>query len=116
MFYIQLTTPTGETIPHDTIVGVDPGKLYAGVGLQTPQATLWGHVVLRFPVVKKTRESRRQSRRFRWYRKRTQRPIRFRHRTDQKMPPSIRANRELESAYCTNSLGFIRSRTLSPGW
>ncbi len=77
-FYIQLTTPTGETIPHDTVVGVDPGKLYAGVGVQTPQATFsMGHVVLPFSVVKKQMGSRRQSRRFRWHRKRPQRPTGF---------------------------------------
>ncbi len=55
-----------------------------------------GHLVLPFPVVKKAMESRRQSRRFRRYRKTPQRPIRFRHRTDHKIPPSIKANRELE--------------------
>ncbi|MDA8205192.1 MAG: RRXRR domain-containing protein, partial [Thermaerobacter sp.] len=96
-FYIQLTTPTGEIIPHDTVVGIDPGKRYSGVGVQTPQATLWiGHLVLPFPVVKKAMGSRRQSRRFRRYRKTRQRSIRFRHRAGHKMPPSIKANRELE--------------------
>lgn len=62
-FYIQLTTPTGETIPHDTVVGIDPGKRYSGVGVQTPQATLWmGHLVLPFSVVKKAMASRQQFR------------------------------------------------------
>ena len=96
-FYIQLTTPTGEVIPHDTVVGIDPGKLYSGVGVQTPQATLWmGHLVLPFSQVKQAMKSRRQSRRFRRYRKTRRRPIRFRHRTGHKIPPSIKANRELE--------------------
>lgn len=96
-FYIQLTTPTGEAIPHDTVVGIDPGKLYSGIGVQTPQATLWmGHLVLPFPVVKKAMASRWRSRRFRRYRKTSQRPIRFCHRTGHKIPPSIKANRELE--------------------
>ena len=96
-FYIQLTTPTGEVIPHDTVVGIDPGKRYSGVGVQTPQATLWmGHLVLPFSQVKQAMKSRRQSRRFRRYRKTPQRPIRFRHRTGHKIPPSIKANRELE--------------------
>ena len=96
-FYLQWTTPTGETIPHDTVVGIDPGKRYSGVGVQTPQATLWmGHLVLPFSVVKKAMASRRQSRRFRRYRKTPQRPIRFLHRTGHKIPPSIKANRGLE--------------------
>ncbi len=96
-FYIQLTTPTGETIPHETVVGIDPGKLYSGVGVQTPRATLWmGHLVLPFSMVKKAMESRRRLRRFRRYRQTRRRPIRFRHRTGHKIPPSIKANRELE--------------------
>ena len=96
-FYIQLTTPTGETIPHETVVGIDPGKLYSGVGVQTPRATLWmGHLVLPFSTVKKAMESRRRLRRFRRYRQTRRRPIRFRHRTGHKIPPSIKANRELE--------------------
>lgn len=39
---------------------------------------------------------RRQSRRFRRDRKTPQRPIRFLHRTGHKIPPGIKANRELE--------------------
>ena len=37
-----------------------------------------------------------EARRFRRYRKTRRRPIRFRHRTGHKTPPSIKANRELE--------------------
>lgn len=96
-FYIQLTSRTAEDIPHDTVVGIDPGKLYSGIGVQTPQATLWmGHLVLPFPVVKKAMKTRRDLRRFRRYRNTPQRPIRFQQRTGHKIPPSIRANRDLE--------------------
>lgn len=96
-FYLQLTAPTREEIPHDTVAGIDPGKHYTGLAIQTPQATLWmGHLVLPFPYVKQRMTSRRQSRRFRRYRKTPQRPIRFLHRTGHKIPPSIKANRELE--------------------
>ena len=97
VFYLQLTTPTREEIPHDTVVGIDPGKLYSGVGVQTPQATLWmGHLVLPFPLVKQAMKTRCALRRFRRYRKTPQRPKRFLHRTGHKIPPSIKANRELE--------------------
>ena len=97
IFYLQLTTPTREEIPHDTVAGIDPGKLYSGLGVQTPKATLWmGHLVLPFPLVKKAMKTRRDLRRFRRYRKTPQRPMRFRHRTGHKIPPSIKANRELE--------------------
>ena len=96
-FYIQLTTPTAEHIPHDTVVGVDPGKRYSGVAVQTPQATLWmGHLVLPFPGVKHGMKTRTHLRRGRRYRKTPQRPVRFFHRTGHKIPPSIKANRELE--------------------
>lgn len=96
-FYLQLTTPTGEIIPHETVVGIDPGKRYSGIGVQTPRATLWmGHLVLPFPTVKQAMMRRRQSRRFRRYRKTPQRPMRFLHRTGHKIPPSVRANRDLE--------------------
>lgn len=97
IFYLQLTTPTRENIPHETVAGIDPGKLYSGVGVQTPQATLWmGHLVLPFPYVKRRMTSRWHSRQFRRYRKTPQRSMRFRHRTGHQIPPSIRANRDLE--------------------
>ncbi len=97
IFYLQLNHFTGEKIPHDTAVGIDPGKLYSGFGVQTPQATLWmGHLVLPFLMVKKAMKTRKNSRRFRRYRKTPQRPIRFLHRTGHKIAPSIRANRALE--------------------
>ncbi len=35
-FYLQLTTPTGETIAHETSVGIDPGTRDSGVGVQPP--------------------------------------------------------------------------------
>lgn len=55
-----------------------------------------GHLVLPFPDVKKAMKSRWRSRRFRRYRKTPRRPMRFRHRTGHKIPPSIKANRDLE--------------------
>ncbi len=96
-FYLQLTTPTGETIAHETSVGIDPGTRYSGVGVQPSQGTLWmGHLGLPFSVVKQAMKRRWHSRRFRRYRKTPQRPVRFLHRTGHKIPPSIKANRELE--------------------
>jgi hypothetical protein len=96
-FYIQMNVPVGEEIPHETIAGIDPGKLYSGMAVQTPKATLWiGHLVLPFPEVKKAMKNRKQLRRGRRYRKTPQRECRFLHRTGHKIPPSIRSNRELE--------------------
>lgn len=96
-FYIQMLIPTGTNIPHETVVGIDPGKLYSGMAVQTPKATLWmGHLILPFREVKKAMESRRNLRRGRRYRKTPQRKKRFLHRSGHKIPPSIKANRELE--------------------
>ncbi len=118
-FYIQLTTCTAEHIPHDTVVGIDPGKLYSGIGVQTPQATLrMGHLVLPFLIVKKAMKSRWRLRRFRRYRKTPQRPVRFLHRTGHKIWPSIQANRELEwtlnsvrSGRGTSRIGYLSAMT-----
>jgi hypothetical protein len=96
-FYIQMQIPVGERIPHETIAGIDPGKLYSGIAVQTPKATLWiGHLILPFSEVKKSMKSRKQLRRARRYRKTPQRKCRFLHRTGHKIPPSIRSNREME--------------------
>ena len=51
---IRMKIPVGEKIPHKTTIGIDPGKLYSGMAVQTPKATLWlGHLVLPFPEVKR---------------------------------------------------------------
>jgi hypothetical protein len=96
IFYLPLTTATDTVVPHDTVVGIDPGKRYAGMAVQTPQATLWlGHLVLPFPMVHQAMTARQHLRRGRRYRKTPQRPKRFAHRTQCKIPPSIRANHAL---------------------
>jgi hypothetical protein len=96
-FFVQMKIPVGEKIPHKTTIGIDPGKLYSGMAVQTPKATLWlGHLVLPFPEVKRAMKSRKQLRRARRYRKTPQRECRFLHRTGHKIPPSIRSNREIE--------------------
>lgn len=97
IFYIQLTQPVGSEIPHKTAIGNDPGKLYSGIAVQTPKATLWmGHLVLPFKSVKKAMKGRHNLRRSRRYRKTPCRKCRFVHRTKCKLPPSVRSNRQLE--------------------
>ncbi len=96
-FYIQMTREVGSIIPHETVVGIDPGKLYSGMGVQTPKATLWmGHLVLPFPYVRKAMITRKNLRKARRFRNTPQRKKRFLHRTGHKIPPSIKANREME--------------------
>lgn len=97
IFYLQLTRSVGTKVPHKTVIGNDPGKLYSGIGVQTPKATLWmGHLNLPFKAVKKAMKARRNLRRGRRYRKTPCRECRFLHRTGHKLPPSIKSNRQLE--------------------
>ena len=105
-FYVQLTVePTGRTI-QDIVVGVDPGKKYSGIGVQSARFTLYmAHLVLPFQAVRDRMDSRRLMRRRRRGRrinrkvefsKRAHRQKRFDNRRQGKLAPSIRANRQLE--------------------
>ena len=97
LFCVQLVV---EPLGRDTqpiAVGIDPGKLYTGIAAQTTKATLFmAHLILPFQTVKARMEQRRMMRRNRRYRKCRRRPARFNNRRFKKVPPSIKANRQLE--------------------
>ena len=97
IFCIQLVAePSGRDIQRLSL-GIDPGKLYTGMGIQSARATLFmAHLVLPFQTIKDRMEQRRMMRRNRRYRKCRRRPSRFNNRRFKKVPPSIKANRQLE--------------------
>ncbi len=104
-FAIELTVETQEGT-QPVAVGIDPGKHYSGIGVQSSLTTLWmAHLVLPFKTVKERMELRRVMRPCRRgrrinrnlpYSERCHRQKRFDNRRQAKLPPSIRANKQLE--------------------
>lgn len=105
-FYVQLAAePSGRGL-QPVVIGIDPGKLYSGIGVQSPNFTLYtAHLVLPFKTVRERMDNRRLMRRGRRGRrinrkvafsKRAHRQVRFSNRRAGKLAPSIKANRDLE--------------------
>ncbi len=106
VFCIQLLAEPSERNTQDVVVGVDPGKAFSGVGVQSSKFTLFmAHLILPFKSVTTKMTERRRLRRARRgrrinrkqpYHLRAHRAKRFNNRRQKKLPPSIRANKQLE--------------------
>jgi hypothetical protein len=106
IFAIQLIVEPSGCQTQDVVIGIDPGKLFSGLGVQSSKATLLKlHLILPFPnvtkkitarrILRRARRGRRINRRLP-YDQRCHRAKRFDNRVAKKLPPSIRANRQLE--------------------
>ncbi|MUH00788.1 hypothetical protein F7734_54380 [Scytonema sp. UIC 10036] len=106
IFQIQLLFDASGNEVQKIVIGVDPGKYYSGIAVQSVKFTLWmAHLQLPFETVTERMEQRAIMRRGRRGRRinrklpfeyRAHRQKRFDNRRNSKIPPSIRANRDLE--------------------
>ena len=107
VFAIQLTVDA-DCDTQSVVVGIDPGKLFTGIAIQSKNCTHWlGHLYLPFQKIKERLEQRRMMRRGRRRRRinrkipfiqRAHRQARFDNRRQCKIPPSNKANQRLLEA------------------
>ncbi|MDJ0531302.1 MAG: RRXRR domain-containing protein [Xenococcaceae cyanobacterium MO_207.B15] len=94
IFGVQLLIEPSGTETQDIVVGIDPGKLFSGIAAASKKAVLFtAHVCLPFKRVVARKQTLNRNVTFA---QRAHRQKRFDNRRGNKLPPSIRANRQLE--------------------
>ncbi len=106
VFCVQLVTEPSGYEMQPIVIGIDPGKRFSGIGVQSARTTVFiAHLILPFKNITQKMSGRRFLRRARRGRRinrkiafhlRAHRQKRFTNRRRNKLSPSIRANRELE--------------------